>query len=73
MICLFQIFKANGSPDSNLRRHLGNVHNMKEFLYSSQLQTKTDATLISTKDKQELDGAIIEAAYMNGRSFNDFR
>jgi len=46
---------------------------MKEFLYPSQLQTKNDATLISTKDQQELDGAIIEATYMDGRSFNDFR
>ncbi len=46
---------------------------MKEFLYRSQLQTKIDATLISTKDKQELDGAIIEVTYMDGRSLKDFR
>jgi len=46
---------------------------MKEFLYPSQLKTKTDATLVSTKNKQKLDGAIIEATYMDRRSFNDFR
>ena len=66
------MFKPNGSSDTNLRRHLGNVHKLEGFLYPSQLRHHKKAKLVSTKYKRQLDNAVIEAIFLDGRSFNDF-
>lgn len=55
-----------------MRRHLGNVHNLEEFLYPSQLRHRKKTKLVSTKYKRQLDNAAIEAVFLDGRSFNDF-
>ncbi|CAF3319125.1 unnamed protein product [Rotaria socialis] len=65
------VFKANYSSDTNLRRHLAYVHNLNQFLYPSQLQNRKKASLISTKLKQQLDKAAIDAISVDGRSFGD--
>ncbi|CAF3355420.1 unnamed protein product [Rotaria socialis] len=65
------VFKANDSSDTNLRRHLAYVHNLNQFLYPSQLQNRKKASLISTKLKQQLDKAAIDAISVDGRSFGD--
>ncbi|CAF4226782.1 unnamed protein product, partial [Rotaria socialis] len=66
-----EVFKANDSSDTNLRRHLAYVHNLNQFLYPSQLQNRKKASLISTKLKQQLDKAAIDAISVDGRSFGD--
>ncbi|CAF4007827.1 unnamed protein product, partial [Rotaria sp. Silwood1] len=66
-------FALNATSDSNLRRHLGGVHGLKEYLYPSQLQNyQPKNKLISTKLKQQLDKAAVQAIYVDGRSLNDF-
>ncbi|CAF4098315.1 unnamed protein product, partial [Rotaria sordida] len=66
-------FALNSISDSNLRRHLGGVHGLKEYLYPSQLQNyQPKNKLISTKLKQQLDKAAVQAIYVDGRSLNDF-
>ncbi|CAF3456130.1 unnamed protein product [Rotaria socialis] len=69
-------FSLNGSSDTNVRRHLGVKHHLKQFLYPSQLQeyeSKQKQKFISTAHKQQLDKAVVAAIYIDGRSFDDFR
>ncbi|CAF3498779.1 unnamed protein product, partial [Rotaria sp. Silwood2] len=39
----------NRTSETNLRRYLGDAHNLKEFLYLSQSQAQKSSALISTK------------------------
>ncbi|CAF2033783.1 unnamed protein product [Rotaria magnacalcarata] len=69
-------FSLNGSSDTNVRRHLGVKHHLKQFLYPSQLQeyeSKPKQKFVSTAHKQQLDKAVVAAIYIDGRSFDDFR
>ena len=45
---------------------------MKEFLHLLQLRHRKRATLVSIKNKRQLDNTVLEAIVSDGRSFHDF-
>lgn len=60
--------------DSNLRSHLGKVHNMREFLYPSQLPiSRRKDALIPAEEKKKLNEAAINAIVRDALPFNHFK
>lgn len=60
---------TNTHNQSSVRKHLGNVHHMREYLYESQ---KGEPAHIQ-KHKKMLDDAAIKAIILDSRPFGDFR
>ncbi|CAF5186937.1 unnamed protein product, partial [Rotaria magnacalcarata] len=64
----------NETSDTNLRSHLGKMHQMIEFLYPSQKnQIQPKSKLISIDEKKKLDEAAIEAIVQDSLPFNHFQ
>jgi hypothetical protein len=67
--------KANELSDTNLRSHLGRIHDLKEFLYPSQYRKKgpPKEEHLSNQRKKELDEAAVQAIIQDSHAFNLFR
>ncbi|RNA27827.1 hypothetical protein BpHYR1_028262 [Brachionus plicatilis] len=68
-LCL-KNYKAAKNSDSNLRKHLGGVHNM-DVLYASQV-TASKKIEIDSQRRKELNKAVLECIIIDSRPFGDF-
>ena len=73
-ICNKSIKTSYGS-DTNLRSHVGWVHNMPDFLTQSQLDRKKknqSELRIPISEKKILDEMLVDCIIEDARTFNDF-
>jgi hypothetical protein len=65
--------KNQNRSTTNLRRHLGFVHNRSDLLYDSQRKEyKPKPSSLSNDFKKELDEKLVYAITVDSRSFGDF-
>ena len=62
-------YLKNNNYETNLRKHLGNVHKIPNIMFASQQKNKTD---IKTIDNVPIDEAILNDIINDDRPFNDF-
>lgn len=68
------MYANNKNKDSNLRKHLGFVHNKQNVMFLSQKQNfKVSHLNLSVQRVAELDNAVFEAIIIDGRTFSDFK
>lgn len=66
--------KSNEHSDTNIRNHLGKVHNKAEFLYPSQKSNyQPKARSINIEEKKIIDQAAIDAIVKDSLPFNHFQ
>jgi hypothetical protein len=72
------LLRASLSSDAYLRKHLGDVHKMTEYMYKSQRKkyekVKNDQTetVISKADKRLLNEATFDCIIMDSRPYKNF-
>ena len=59
----------NNNYETNLRKHLGNVHKIPNIMFASQQKNVNEKKPI---DSAPIDEAILNAIIIDGRPFNDF-
>ncbi|CAF1079550.1 unnamed protein product [Didymodactylos carnosus] len=67
-------YKAYNRVDANLRKHIGKIHKMGQYLFKSQRKGLSfKESLISPELKKTLHNAAIYCIVKDGRLFGDFR
>ena len=68
-----QIIKTQDHSTTNLRRHVGAIHNRADLMYNSQKKYhQRKRSFISPEMKKILDEKHLQAIVIDSRAFNDF-
>ena len=70
---VLKLIQGNSSNEAGLRKHLGNVHNMKHLFFKSQTGLSSTKFEINPQETKKFHEAAINAIIQDGLPFGIFR